>query len=142
MIYIALTRTERYLYVSHSGRQASTFIKELRELMENSGGVVTDDSKQVLHDLRYAKREQRRDLKLATSFSDLRYFLECPHDFYLRKVLGFAPTIDQAFGYGRGVHNLMRAVHSNPSEWAVLARDPAALRERLEHLVEQGLFYL
>ena len=29
--------------------------------------------------------------------------LRDPHDFYLRKVLGFAPTIDQAFGYRRGV---------------------------------------
>ena len=46
-----------------------------------------------------------REDRLTTSFSDLRYFLECPHDFYLRVVLGFSPTIDQAFGYGRGVHN-------------------------------------
>jgi len=61
-------------------------------------------------------------IHLATSFSDLRYYLECPHDFYLRKVLGFAPTIDQAFGYGRGVHNLMRAIHSDPAKWAVWQR--------------------
>jgi len=55
-------------------------------------------------------RPGTRDLeaqRIVSSFSDLRYYTECPHDFYLRKVLGFAPTIDQAFGYGRGVsqHN-------------------------------------
>jgi len=58
--------------------------------------VVTEDSAKVLHDLKYGPKEHRRDIRLATSFSDLRYYLACPHDFYLRKVLGFAPTIDQA----------------------------------------------
>jgi DNA helicase-2/ATP-dependent DNA helicase PcrA len=77
-----------------------------------------------------------------TSFSDLRYFLECPHDYYLRNVLGFAPTIDQAFGYGRGVHNLMREIHRDPARWAALATKPEELRAELEKLVERGLFYL
>jgi DNA helicase-2/ATP-dependent DNA helicase PcrA len=142
LMYVALTRSERYLFVSHSGKQTSQFVKELRGLIEESGGVATDDSKQVLHDLQYARKELRRDLRIATSFSDLRYFLECPHDFYLRKVLGFAPTIDQAFGYGRGVHNLMRAVHSDPKRWADLAANEPALEKELQKLVDKGLFYL
>src|SRR5262249_16171947 len=82
------------------------------------------------------------DIRLVTSFSDLRYFLECPHDFYLRKVLGFTPTIDQAFGYGRGVHNLLRAVHSDAARWSVLSQDPDALRAEVQRLIERGLFYL
>ena len=57
-------------------------------------------------------------------------------------MLGFAPTIDQAFGYGRGVHNLMRAIHNDPSRWATLADDQEKLRAELERLVERGLFYL
>jgi DNA helicase II / ATP-dependent DNA helicase PcrA len=100
LMYVALTRSERYLFVTHSGKQTSKFVKELEQLVEESGGVVTEDSKQVLEDLKYSKKEHKKDFRLATSFSDLRYFLACPHDFYLRKVLGFAPTIDQAFGYG------------------------------------------
>ena len=142
LMYVALTRSERFLFITHSGSRTSKFIKELRELMAQSGGVVTEDAEQVLHDLRYGPKEHRRDLRLATSFSDLRYYLECPHDFYLRKVLGFAPTIDQAFGYGRGVHNLMRAIHSSPKKWAALARDPRALKAEVTKLVERGLFYL
>ena len=63
-------------------------------------------------------------------------------DFYLRKVLGFAPTIDQAFGYGRGVHNLMRAIHSDPRKWAELAHDDASLKKELNKLIDRGLFYL
>jgi DNA helicase-2/ATP-dependent DNA helicase PcrA len=92
--------------------------------------------------LKYAPKEHRRDVRLCTSFSDLRYYLECPHDFYLRKVLGFAPTIDQAFGYGRGVHNLMRAVHSDPKKWAALSKDRKALEREIQELIDRGLFYL
>src|SRR5262249_363363 len=82
------------------------------------------------------------ELHLATSFSDLRYYLECPHDFYLRKVLGFAPTIDQAFGYGRGVHNLLRAIHTDPKKWAEIATDRPRLEREIQKLIDRGLFYL
>lgn len=143
LMYVALTRAERFLFVSYSGkRRTSQFIKQLKELVTESGGTVTDDSGKLLEELKYGPKEYRRDVRLATSFSDLRYYLECPHDFYLRKVLGFAPTIDQAFGYGRGVHNLMRAIHSDPKKWAALAKDRNALERELRRLIEQGLFYL
>ena len=142
LMYVAITRAERFLFISHSGAKTSSFIKELRPLVTESGGLVTADSEQLLKELRYAPMEHRRDVRLATSFSDLRYYLECPHDFYLRKVLGFAPTIDQAFGYGRGVHNLMRAIHSNPKKWAALAKDRGSLEREIRKLIERGLFYL
>ena len=142
LMYVALTRAERFLFISHSGSKISRFIKELRPLVDQSGGLVTTDPKQLLEELKYAPKEYRRDVRLATSFSDLRYYLECPHDFYLRKVLGFAPTIDQAFGYGRGVHNLLRAVHSDPKRWAALARDRDALEREIRTLIDRGLFYL
>lgn len=142
LMYVALTRAERFLFISHCGKRTSSFIKELRPLVSESGGIVTDDSKKLLHELKYAPKEHLREVRLATSFSDLRYYLECPHDFYLRKVLGFAPTIDQAFGYGRGVHNLMRAIHTDPKKWAALAKDRPALECEIQKLIDRGLFYL
>ncbi len=142
LMYVALTRAERFLFVTHSGSQTSKFIKELREDLKQAGGLVSATPQQVLNELKYAPKEHERDLHLATSFSDLRYFLACPHDFYLRKVLGFAPTIDQAFGYGRGVHNLLRAIHTDPKKWGKLAENRAALAKEVQDLVERGLFYL
>jgi DNA helicase-2/ATP-dependent DNA helicase PcrA len=142
LMYVALTRAERFLFISHCGKRTSSFIKELRDMVNVSGGTVTDDSKKLLRELKYAPKEHLREVRLATSFSDLRYYLECPHDFYLRKVLGFAPTIDQAFGYGRGVHNLMRAVHTDPKKWAALAKDRPALEREIQKLIDRGLFYL
>jgi DNA helicase-2/ATP-dependent DNA helicase PcrA len=141
-MYVAITRSERFLFISHSGTGVSSFVKELQPLASQSGALVTTNSAQLLNELKYAPKEHRRDVRLATSFSDLRYYLECPHDFYLRKVLGFAPTIDQAFGYGRGVHNLMRAVHSAPKKWAALAKNRNALESEIRKLIQRGLFYL
>jgi len=154
LMYVALTRAERFLFVSHSGEEVSRFVQGvkgtkkkpgipgLRQIIADSGGRVTNDSAALLRELKYAPKEHKRDVRLATSFSDLRYYLECPHDFYLRKVLGFAPTIDQAFGYGRGIHNLMRAIHTNPRKWAALAKDRKVLEAEVRKLIERGLFYL
>lgn len=142
LMYVALTRAERFLIISHSGEQTSKFITKLKELVSVAGGAVTDDSKRILNALKYSPKEYRRDVRLCTSFSELRYYIECPHDFYLRKVLGFAPTIDQAFGYGRGVHNLMRAIHSNPKKWADLAKNRSKLNAEIQKLIDRGLFYL
>jgi len=142
LMYVALTRSERFLFVSYSGNKVSPFIKQLNEMMPEIGGIVTSDSETLLDQLKYGPKEHRRDIRLATSFSDLRYYIECPHDFYLRKVLGFAPTIDQAFGYGRGVHNLMRAVHSDPKKWGELANDRGRLEQEIQRLIDRGLFYL
>jgi|GEM_PF-869036 DNA helicase-2/ATP-dependent DNA helicase PcrA len=154
LMYVALTRSERFLFISYSSTRVSRFIQGvpgtrrtpaiagLQQLITAAGGRVTSDSRGLLQELKYAPKEHRRDVRLCTSFSDLRYYLECPHDFYLRKVLGFAPTIDQAFGYGRGVHNLMRAVHADPKKWAALAENRPALEREIQRLVDRGLFYL
>jgi DNA helicase-2/ATP-dependent DNA helicase PcrA len=143
LMYVALTRAERYLFVTCSGtKRRSPFWDTVRSEIDRAGGATSRPPQEVPAGLTFLKSVHRRDVRLVTSFSDLRYYLECPHDFYLRKVLGFSPTIDQAFGYGRGVHNLMREVHSRPEEWARLADDPEALVARVQELIERGLFYL
>lgn len=142
LMYVALTRAERYLFISCSGRQQSRFVNELSIIARNNGVPVWHEETDAPAEFELRERRVNTEQRLATSFSDLRYFLECPHDFYLRKVLGFAPTIDQAFGYGRGVHNILREIHQEPRRWAALARDRDALKRELQRLVESGLFYL
>ena len=142
LMYVALTRAERFLFVSRSGNQKSKFFRELEGVFHNNGAVVGAIAEAIPDVAVHLPSGYQRDVRLVTSFSDLRYYLECPHDFYLRKVLGFAPTIDQAFGYGRGVHNLMRAVHTDPSNWAALACDRTALEAAVQRLIDEGLFYL
>ncbi|MFH1466563.1 MAG: ATP-dependent DNA helicase [Pseudomonadota bacterium] len=143
LMYVALTRAERYIFISASGAQQSKFRRQLVPLVQHVGGVVQGaPSANIPVVDRISQRDAEGGQRLVTSFSDLRYYLECPHDFYLRKVLGFTPTIDQAFGYGKAVHNLMRAVHTDPRRWAELADDPARLEAAVRALVNSSLFYL
>ena len=142
LMYVALTRAERYLYISASGHSRSRFFRELSALVEDIGGVVADEPIDLRESIDYRVSTASREDRLATSFSDLRYFLECPQDFYLRKVLGFTPTIGQEFGYGRGLHNILRIIHTNPRYWAAVAADRDNLRAEIQSLVDQGMFYL
>ena len=142
LMYVALTRAERYLYVSASGDRRSQFFRSVGEMIAEVGGCVTEGGLDVAATLKHHPSTLSREDRLATNFSDLRYFLECPHDFYLRNVLGFTPAIGQEFGYGRGLHNLLRVIHSDPRRWAELATDRPGLQDAVEQLIEQGMFYL
>ena len=142
LMYVALTRAERYLFVSASGNRRSRFFRELTGLIQDVGGVISEGPLEIANTLQLHPSSASREDRLATNFSDLRYFLECPQDYYLRNVLGFTPTIGQEFGYGRGLHNLLRIVHTNPRHWAELAGDARRLRNEVESLVDQGMFYL
>ena len=142
LMYVALTRAERYLFISASGKNKSQFFSHLSKLVHEVGGQVIDGPLQLHQTIDYHVSSVSREDRMATNFSDLRYYLECPKDFYLRNVLGFTPTIGQEFGYGRGLHNLLRIVHTNPRYWAELASDRYELRREIQSLVDRGMFYL
>lgn len=46
------------------------------------------------------------------SFSNLKYFFECPYQFKLRVLYGFNAPIHEALGYGRSLHNVLAEVHA------------------------------
>ena len=142
LMYVAITRAERYLYISASGDQRSRFLRELQTIFPKHDGLVSRGGIDVAPTIQKEPIAPNSTAPFTTSFSDLRYFAECPHDFYMRIVLGFTPTIGQEFGYGRGIHNLLRAVHEDSAAWADLARDPAALETEVKGLLNDGMFYL
>ena len=142
LLYVALTRAERYLYLSASGDSKSRFFNEVGGLVSDVRGTNAEGELDIRSSVAYAPSAGSREDRIATNFSDLRYFLECPQDYYLRNVLGFNPTIGQEFGYGRGLHNLLRVVHENPREWSAMATDPRRLKEAVARCVDRGLFYL
>jgi DNA helicase-2/ATP-dependent DNA helicase PcrA len=45
------------------------------------------------------------------SFSDLKYFFECPYQFKLRILYGFNPPIYEGLGYGKSLHDTLADVH-------------------------------
>ena len=47
------------------------------------------------------------------SFSDLKYFFECPYQFKLRILYGFNAPIHEALGYGKSLHDALAEVHAS-----------------------------
>jgi DNA helicase II / ATP-dependent DNA helicase PcrA len=49
------------------------------------------------------------------SFSDLKYFFECPYQFKLRILYGFNAPIHEALGYGKSLHDALAEIHARVS---------------------------
>lgn len=45
------------------------------------------------------------------SFSDMKYYFECPYQFKLRTVYGFNAPLDEALGYGKSLHDALAELH-------------------------------
>lgn len=116
LFYTAMTRAERYLYVSGSqtlpgGRQQrriSPFVQRLNAPTINRTPEVLPSN---LEDHPQIRRID--ETVIPTSFSDIRYFLKCPKDYQFRKSFGFSPPIVDMFGFGQTVHASICKLHES-----------------------------
>jgi DNA helicase-2/ATP-dependent DNA helicase PcrA len=154
LFYVAMTRSQKFLHVSGSPTPG------------NRNAQVASDFYHKFIESKFVKRrhqnyEDRTKLaptpkanlsNVTLSFSDVKYFFECPYHFKLRVLYGFNSPIDQALGYGKSLHDALAEVHSkvlngekiNLSESDGLVqrhlRTPYAspkLRENLENSAKQ-----
>ncbi len=118
LFYVALTRSEKYLFCSYAPetsnrlyRKPSAFWEELTRRPE----FLTREPPRA-DQPRVAPEPRRPLVNLALSFSELKYFFECPYQFKLRFLYGFNPPIHEALGYGRSLHNMLAEVHRRALE--------------------------
>ncbi len=75
-----------------------------------------DHVKRTAQDL--TKRTRREPLPRASiadvnlSFSDLKYFFECPYQFKMRFCTDLMHPFDEALGYGKSLHDMLAELHS------------------------------
>jgi DNA helicase-2/ATP-dependent DNA helicase PcrA len=115
LFYVAVTRSQKFLHLTWApipGKNnrylhASEFWNDI---------LVSKYVKRRLPDYSSRKRlppTPRRGVEnVVFSFSDLKYFFECPYQFKLRVLYGFNAPIHEALGYGRSLHNVLAEVHS------------------------------
>jgi DNA helicase II / ATP-dependent DNA helicase PcrA len=156
LFYVALTRAQKFLHMSwapHAGNQAarapSDFFNEV---------LASKYVKRRTPDYSARKRLDPRPkssvANVTLSFSDLKYFFECPYQFKLRILYGFNAPLDEAIGFGKSLHDALAEVHAralrgeeiDPGEAAALVqrhlRTPyayPALREKLEHAARRAI---
>lgn len=72
-------------------------------------------------------------MNVALTFSELKYYFECPYQFKLRFIYGFNPPIDEAIGYGKSLHDVLAEVHKRALDKDFISADNA------EELVDKHL---
>lgn len=137
LFYTALTRAERYLYVSGAERlpggrrqwRPSTFSQRLHdpEISTNSDPLPTGLTTCV-------PTRRIDDNVVPTSYTDVRYYLRCPKDYQFRKSFGFSPPIADLFGFGRTVHTAITKLHEAFPEGAPTGEQAAEIAKSVFHL--------
>ncbi len=113
LFYVAVTRAQKYLFVSFSPGP--------NQLFRNPSPFFTHCVAQQwfsTHDpgisataLRLPPQARHETPTVTLSFSELKYLFECPYQFKLRFLYGFNPPIHEALGFGKGLHDALAEVH-------------------------------
>ena len=115
LFYTAMTRAERYLYVSgaenlpqaRSSRKRSPYALRITEHPD-----VNEDSLGLPNGLKETRPRRRiEDAAYPTSFTEIRYYLQCPKSYQFRERYGLNPVVPEMFGYGKTVHTSIQKLH-------------------------------
>jgi len=113
LMYVALTRSEKYLFCSWGPDPDNRLYQRpsqfWEELTRREQFLTREPPEEEVERLNPTPRRPLVNIEI--SFSDLKYFFECPYQFKLRFLYGFNPPIDEALGYGRSLHNALAEVH-------------------------------
>lgn len=141
LFYTAVTRAERFLYVTHAERMPSG----KRKHRESPFSARLDDTEVVRdvprgddlppNDLPPAAPRRRVDeTVLPTTFSEIRYYLRCPRDYKFRYVWGFSPPIPELFGFGQTVHAAVGKLHEEYPKRAPTVEEAESVARGIFHL--------
>ena len=106
LFYVAVTRSRKYLHMSWApiAGKNNRYTRP-SEFWENV--LASKYVKRRKPDYTYRKRlppEPKPGItNVVFTFSDIKYFFECPYQFKLRVLYGFNPPIHEALGYGKSL---------------------------------------
>jgi DNA helicase-2/ATP-dependent DNA helicase PcrA len=106
LFYVAITRARDALVVSHFRRLKKSMSRS-QFIDDMDLGVVTPLKKVKLPSFPVGKLEAV-DSMLTFSASEITAYLRCPYMYLLRNIYGYQPELDEAIGFGRGVHYCLR----------------------------------
>ncbi|WP_420957156.1 ATP-dependent helicase [Burkholderia gladioli] len=114
LFYVAVTRAQKYLHMTwapHEGNRtaqvSSDFYNEVLASKYVKRRVQNYATRQKL-----TPAPKASVANVTLSFSDVKYFFECPYQFKLRILYGFNAPLDEALGYGKSLHDALAEVHA------------------------------
>ena len=126
LLYVAVTRAKKYLFMSYSPvpgnrlyGKPSPFVHSLTACSY----VSTSDSGAPGQDAKLSPQAKFDTPQVSLSFSELKYYFECPYQFKLRFLYGFNPPIHEALGYGTSLHNALAEIHKRAVAGEIVGPD-------------------
>jgi DNA helicase-2/ATP-dependent DNA helicase PcrA len=115
LFYVAMTRSQKFLHMTWAPIPAgNNRYVSASDFWNNV--LVSKHVKRRKPDYSARKRlppEPKKGVSnVVFSFSDIKYYFECPYQFKLRILYGFNAPIHEALGYGRSLHNALAEVHA------------------------------
>ena len=114
LFYVAMTRSQKFLHLTWAPVPGNQLFQRVSPFWEDI--LVSKYVKRRAPD--YAPRKRLPPAprggvaNVVFSFSDLKYFFECPYQFKLRVLYGFNAPIHEALGYGKSLHDALAEVHA------------------------------
>lgn len=114
LFYVAMTRSQKFLHMTWApipGNQQAQRVSDFWNDVLASKWVkrrIPDYSTR----LRLNPMPRRGVANVVFSFSDLKYYFECPYQFKLRVLYGFNAPIHEGLGFGKSLHDALAEVHS------------------------------
>jgi DNA helicase-2/ATP-dependent DNA helicase PcrA len=126
LFYVAVTRAQKYLYVSYAPGDKKGQGKASDFYLHCTASSWMSTSDEGLPDLpRLEPTPKLEKPNIAISFSELKYLFDCPYQFKLRFMYGFNPPIHEALGYGKGLHDVLAEMHKRALAGDVPSRGEA-----------------
>lgn len=124
LFYVALTRSKKYLYCTWAPgdgprkKNPSPFFREV--IAAGRSYVLTRDPCVVVTKITQTPANAEQEILL--TFSELRYFFDCPYQFKLRFLYGFTAPLHEEQGYGKSLHDALAEIHRSALDKAYLAK--------------------
>ena len=156
LFYVAMTRSQKFLHMTWAPVAGNQLFQRRSQFWDDI--LASKWVKRRPADYSARKRlpptPRAGVANVVFSFSDLKYFFECPYQFKLRILYGFNAPIHEALGYGKSLHDALAEVHARAIRGDVAGDDEVprlvethlhapyaypALRQELEAAAERVL---
>lgn len=128
LFYVAMTRSQKFLHMTWApipGNQQAQRVSEFWNDVLASKWVKRRPPDYSARP-RLAPTPRSGVANVVFSFSDLKYYFECPYQFKLRVLYGFNAPIHEALGYGKSLHDALAEVHAKAIQGTIYEESEAA----------------
>lgn len=140
LFYTAMTRAERYLYITGAARLpggrrvANPSIFSQLLLQQKRAEISTNPADTPCGMVDARPRRRIEDADYPTSFTEVKDYLKCPRSYQFRSRYGFNPHVPELFGFGRTVHACIEKLHEQHPAEPPLLEDVDEIVSRSFHL--------